>query len=136
MVVIELYPGIGSNGGMTYRLHRFIALLLSCLLGFAPLQTAFAAGMPEASAPVAEMPHDHQAMEDAQASDKACDQCQLGDCCGNTHCMAGHCAVCVANAMAATLVYTDHERDRAYLESFSSCFPNSACYGLFRPPRV
>ncbi len=116
---------------------RILALLLACLIGFSPARAAWQ-GLASASVASEEARSaSHHSMDGRHAagpSAPACQHCKAADCCGGSHCLAGHCAVCVA--MLPVTLRLPPVAGASTRAEFSPMMPLSGIvFPLYRPPR-
>jgi len=123
-----------------HALHRkFLALLLSLMLGWLPLQGAFAEvtfmpmqeNMMGASVNV---PMSHE-----QASDMSsdCDQCEQDNCCsGGSSCDIHQCASCVFSAVLTESTVMLPLTTTVPVPAFEPSVRSFLFSSLYRPPRV
>jgi hypothetical protein len=122
-----------------YILHRkFIAVLLSLMLGLLPLQGVFAGevSMPMHESMVAASMNDTMSHEQASEMSPGCDQCEQDDCCSGSSCDVHHCASCAFAAVLAETTAMPPLPAAAHLPAFDSRVRSFTLSSLYRPPRV
>lgn len=120
-------------------LHRkFVAILLSLLLGLLPLQGVFAGEAPmNARGSVVNMSGmtgmDHEKMLQMA---QTCDQCDQDSCCNGGSCSIDHCASCALSAVLTGSSMNLPLEVKTSLSGFASLSPSSTLSFLYRPPRA
>ncbi len=122
-----------------YALHRkFLAVLLSLMLGLLPLQGVFAGetSMPMHESMVGASMNDTMSHEQASKMSLDCDQCEQDSCCSGSSCDIHHCASCVFAAVLTEPTAMLPLPAAVPLPAFDPRVRSFTLSSLYRPPRV
>ena len=118
---------------MMHRRKQAVAILLSLLLVFLPMQGAIAAVLSS------DQPVEHSMMDmDHETAMSCCDgheDCTANNTCSANDCTSGHCATCVAGILGDSKIHLNISKPVNYVSPNHSILSKSLS-SLYRPPRA